>query len=136
MSLTRAIRQLALAVDILAIRGETASYTVTKSDLAQMEGRIMSAISEFAAHVNSAFDLIADGVDQAVTGVAGVASDVALIKAALEAIENSPGAISAEDQAQLDAALARATSLGERTQELADSLSALDAQTENPPTPA
>ena len=91
----------------------------TKQDLEKLEARIMSVISEFASWQNT----FNDRVDSA---VAGLATDVAYLKAKIEELQNSPGAITPEDQALLDALDARVASV-------ADKLEALDALT--PPVP-
>lgn len=90
-----------------------------KEKLAQMETRIMSAISDFAAKQN-AFN---DRIDAA---VAGVTADVQVLNDKIAELQNSSGQISPEDQASLDAIEARG-------QALTDKLEALDALT--PPKP-
>lgn len=86
-----------------------------------MERRIMSAISDFSAKVNTAFDEISTAVD-------GVALDVQFLKDQIAALQNSNGEISAEDQVLLDSIDAKAS-------ELSTKLKALDAATEEPPAP-
>ena len=62
-------------------------------------------------------------------GIAGITGDVADLKAQIEALQNSPGTISPEDQALLDGIQTRATAL-------ADKVTALDAVTPPPAPPA
>lgn len=95
---------------------------LTKQDLKETEHKIMSAISEYAGRVNTAFDKLATAVD-------GVAGDVAFLKEKILELQNNPGPISAEDQAILD-------QLEARTAGLADKTAALDAATaDRPPEP-
>lgn len=92
---------------------------VTKTDLHQLGDKIMSVISDFAAKQN-AFN---DRMDAAVAGIQG---DVQALNDLITKLQNSPGTITPEDQASLDALQARA-------QTVTDKLEALDALT--PPTP-
>lgn len=93
----------------------------TKQDLDQMEKRIMSKISDYAAQVNATFDKI----DASVTGLQG---DVKNLTDQIAALQNSPGTITPEDQALLDGIQTRASSI-------ADKLNALDAITPPPAPP-
>lgn len=81
--------------------------------------QILSAISDFATAQNS----FNDQIDIAITGLQG---DVAFLVAEIARIQGSPGPISAEDQASLDA-------LQSRTNQILAKLQALDALT--PPVP-
>ena len=87
----------------------------TKHDLEQMEKRIMSAISDFAAKQN-AFN---DRLDKAVEGVTG---DVAELNRMIKQLQDNPGPISPEDQALLDQLQARGETVTAK-------LEALDALT-------
>jgi len=87
----------------------------TKHDLEQMEKRIMSAISDFAAK-QTAFN---DRLDTAITGVTG---DVAELNRMIKELQDNPGPISPEDQATLDALQARGEAVTAK-------LEALDALT-------
>lgn len=107
------------ALETLALRSH--ECLATKQDLISMEKRIMSAISDFSAKVNVAFDEISTAVD-------GIVLDVQFLKDQIAALQNSTGEISAEDQALLDSIDAKATLLSTK-------LKALDAATEEPPTP-
>lgn len=81
----------------------------------------MSAISTFSDSVNNAFDTLGNSVE-------GITADITDLKKQIEALQNSAGQISAEDQALLDGIQARATAI-------ADKVKALDALTEQPPVP-
>lgn len=98
------------------------SRPATQQDLIRIERtlhNIMSAISDFAARQNAFNDRQAAAID-------GVIGDVAFLVETIEKLQNTPGAITPEDQALLDALDARASTI-------ADKLEALDAQT--PPKP-
>lgn len=114
--LAHALKDLADAVR------HASSQTGTNSILIRMdtmEDNIMSAISDFAAKQN-AFN---DRIDTAVQGLTG---DVTALKDEITKLQNSPGTITPEDQASLDAIQAR-------TDAITTKLEALDALT--PPTP-
>lgn len=89
--------------------------------LAHLEGKIMSAISEFGDTVNARFDEVNLAVD-------GVAADVDFLKAEIKKLQDNPGPISPADQLILDGVQARVNTL-------ADKVKALNDATENPPTP-
>lgn len=94
-------------------------HIATKQDLMGMESRLMSAISDFKAKQ----DAFNDRIDAAVTGLSG---DVTALKDEIIKLQNSPGTITPEDQASLDAIQAR-------SEAIATKLEALDALT--PPAP-
>lgn len=100
-------------------RPESRHEAATKHDLELMEERIMSAISDFATKQN-AFN---DRID---TAISDLSSDVQALNDKITELQNSPGAITPEDQALLDAIQAR-------TGTVATKLEALDALT--PPKP-
>lgn len=83
--------------------------------------RIMSAVSDFAGKVNTAFASIATAVD-------GIKADVDGLKAKIQELQDSAGTLSPEDQASLDAIQAQAESV-------ASKLTDLDNATEAPPAP-
>jgi hypothetical protein len=91
----------------------------TKHDLKETETKIMSAISDFSVKQN-AFN---DRMDTAIEGIKG---DVKTLNDKIEALQNSAGQITPEDQALLDAIEARGDAITSK-------LEALDALT--PPTP-
>src|SRR5574342_265222 len=68
--------------------------------------QIMSAISDYAAAVNASYDEIDASQTALETAVTGVADDVAYQKDGIDKLQNSPGQITPEDQALLDAAQA------------------------------
>lgn len=79
----------------------------------------MSKITEFAAKQQEFNERQAKAID-------GLTADVKLLNDKLTAIQNSPGTLSAEDQAALDEALAK-------TEAITSKLEALDNET--PPAP-
>ncbi len=91
----------------------------TVMDLERIGDAIMSAISDFAAKQNAHNDR----VDTALTGIQG---DVKFLQDTIDKLQNSPGSITPEDQALLDA-------LDARADVTASKLEALDAL--NPPVP-
>lgn len=106
--------------------------------LAEMETRIMSAISEYTDAVDAKFAEIGTSVDELVASVAGVTGDVATLKELILKLENNPGPITPEDQALLTKSLAMVTALADKTKAVADALKALDAETATgtvPPAP-
>lgn len=76
---------------------------------------IMSAVSEFNTKLNAFLDQQADATQ-------GITEDIQFLKDELDRINNSPGPISAEDQASLDASL-------ERVRVAQEKLTALNALT-------
>jgi chromosome segregation ATPase len=91
----------------------------TKQDLANIEAQIMSAISEFAEKQNA----FTGRVDAAIAGLEG---DVQSLNEKIAELQNTPGTITPEDQALLDA-------IQSRSETIATKLEALDALT--PPKP-
>lgn len=87
----------------------------------ESEVRIMSAISDYAGKVNTAFDEIGASVD-------GIVGDIAGLKKKIDDLQNSPGTITPEDQKLLDDIQARAVAVAEKVK-------ALDEATENPVEP-
>ena len=69
---------------------------VTKQDLREMEKRIMSAITDWAATEQADLDGISATLDGIVTGVSA-------LDALITSLQNSPGTLSASDQTALDA---------------------------------
>lgn len=96
----------------------------------------MSAISEYAGKMDVHHD--AQDVELAAISTAqeGLAGDVAFIKSELERINNSPGQITAEDQASLDRLLARAGAMTTKLTDTKNRLTALDDMTPPAPPPA
>lgn len=108
----------------------------TKQDLAELGNRIMSAISDYAARVDTVFTSIGESVDSVQASLAGLTTDVDGLKKIIADLQNNPGPITPADQALLDAGEAKVGGLADKLKLVAAALSALDAATENPPTPA
>lgn len=85
---------------------------ITLRTLWEQGETILSKISEFATRQN-AFN---DRLDAAVTDLQG---DVATLNAKIEELQNSPGEITPEDQASLDAIETRAQSITDKLEALA-----------------
>ena len=64
----------------------------------------MSKVTDFAAAVQTAFDKVSTDLDKIVAGIAA-------LDAAITAFQNSPGTLSAEDQAALDDIQAKSQAL-------------------------
>lgn len=77
----------------------------------QLGEQIMSAITEYAARAKEHNDRVAKALD-------GLAADIAKLNDSIASIQNSPGSLSAEDQAALDSAEAAAKSLAEKAEGL------------------
>lgn len=95
------------------------SQFATKQDLENVKAQIMSAISDFAAKQ----DAFNSRIDAAVNGLT---DDVQSLNDTIKELQNTPGAITPEDQALLDA-------IQTRSEGIAAKLEALDALT--PPKP-
>src|SRR5689334_11100133 len=93
----------------------------TKQDVEQVRCAIMSKISEFADRQNAFNTRLETAID-------GLTADVQNLKALVEQLQNSAGEITPEDQATLDQLEARVRTAVEKAE-------ALDALTENTPTP-
>jgi ABC-type transporter Mla subunit MlaD len=101
--------------------------------LVSVEGNIMSAIGDFADRMTAFFEEQGPKIDTALAGVTGIAGDVAELKRIIEEIQNSPGPITTEDQARLDALEALAAAFGGRVTAVVAAVTELDEQT--PPAP-
>lgn len=82
---------------------------------------MMSRISEFSDAVNAHFARQSEAIT-------GIKNDIDALKAQIEALQNSQGELSPEDQALLDDIQGKASAL-------ADSAGALDAETPPPAPP-
>ncbi len=98
--------------------------------LNQIESKLMSAISDYTTAVNAKLDEIDTEVSVLTAGITGVSQDVAFLKDAIEKLQTNP-----QDQALLDASIARVNSLSDKLKPLSDSIAALDAATDSTPTP-
>lgn len=72
---------------------------------------IMSRISDFAATTNAFMNTLG-------TAIENIAQDIAALKATIETLQNSPGAMTPEDQALLDQAQAQLEAMATRAQEI------------------
>lgn len=102
--------------------------------MAEMEKKIMSAISDYTEAVDTKFGEIGTSVEEIIAAIAGVSGDVASLKSIIEKLENNPGPISPEDQVLLTNGLAKVTALSDKLKGVSASLKALDAATETAPT--
>lgn len=111
-------------------------WLATKQDLEETEQNIMSKISEFAERQNAFNTRIDAAVDGLTTDVQELKKTIAVRARRLsgrpprqrEELQNSPGAITPEDQALLD-------DIENRTSTIVAKLEALDALTPPPPPP-
>ena len=94
------------------------------------------SIAAYVSAVTDSFNAIDTALEGATTSAAGIAGDVAALKAEIDRIQNSPGTLSAVDQASLDAAQARVAALSGKMSAFTESLKALDEATEAPEPPA
>lgn len=101
----------------------------TKADLKEMECRIMSKISEFAAEQKRFNAEHGAAIDSAVASVTALTGDVAELNRLITELQNSPGGITPEDQTLLDELQAEGKSLAERSTALAAALKTLDEAT-------
>lgn len=95
----------------------------------------MSVLSEYEDRVNILLEGIGTSVDGVVASLNGIDGDVQNLKKQITDLQNSPGAITPEDQARLDRIEAALNTLAAKTSAAAQAGQALDAQTENVPTP-
>lgn len=103
--------------------------------MAELKETIMSVLSDFVNRVDAKFTTISDAVDGIVTSQTGVTSDIAGLKALILQLQNSPGGITPEDQALLDALEAKINTTSDKVAATAAALAALDAETAEVPTP-
>ena len=115
--LSREVVRLTLSIEACGLKSP--QRLATHEDLQHVESRIMSKISEFAA-LQTAFN------DRINVAVEGVAKDIETLKTLITTLQNSPGAITPEDQATLD----QLTTVVSATAAKVEALDAL-----NPPTP-
>lgn len=95
----------------------------------------MSAISDYAAQVKEHHDSISSAVDSIVASVNGLSGDIQRLKKTIDDLQDSPGQITPEDQALLNAAVQQASAAAAKTKAVADAVKALDEETEESVTP-
>lgn len=107
------------------------------SRIIQMEGKIMSAISDFVAKQTAFNTRQGAAIDSAVAGVSGLTADVQSLNDKITELQNSQGTVTPEDQALLDQLEAQGEATATRLEGVSAALAALDAQTPPvvPPTP-
>lgn len=108
---------------------------VTKRDLEKAVEKIMSAISDALAIINTRHDEVDAALDVANTKLTGITDDVAFIKEELDKLQNSPGQISQADQDSLNALIERTGGLVTKVSSLSTALGALDDTTTRPTPP-
>lgn len=113
------------------------SQLATKCDLKEMETKIMSVISDFAAKQKAFNDRQGASIDGLVTSVSGITADVQTLNDKIDELQNSPGGITPEDQALLNDLETAGNALADKIEATAAALKALDEQTPPvvPPTP-
>lgn len=99
----------------------------------ELEIKVMSKIQDFATAQQAFNDQQSAAIDSIASSVTGLQGDIAALNQKITDLQNSPGAITPEDQALLDGLQAQGGTISTRIQSVASALSALDAQT--PPTP-
>lgn len=114
-------------------RGRSCREAITKQDLRQWKEEIMSAISDYAAKVDTAFAEIGTNVETLQGSIENVSKDVAGLKALIDKLQNSPGSITPEDQATLDKAQAAADALAAKVKAVTENAKALADATEDAP---
>lgn len=93
-----------LASAIEALIGDANGKTAILDRIAQMEKNIMSQITDWAAKEQADLTAISATLDGLVTGIAA-------LDAKITALQNSPGTLSAADQAALDGIAAASAAL-------------------------
>lgn len=105
----------------------------TKQDLKEMEKRIMSVISEFAAKQNAFNTRQGAAIDKAVAAVQGIIADIKTLNDKITELQNSSGEVTPEDLALINDLETQGDALATKAEAVGTALEALDAQT--PPTP-
>lgn len=129
-SLAIAVTRLARSIESLASDVNT-KQVLQKLD--QMEGKIMSVISEFAAKQKAFNDRQSAAIDAATTSVTGLSGDIQALNDKITELQNSQGSVTPEDQALLDELQTAGDALATKVEGVSSALAALDALT--PPTP-
>jgi len=76
----------------------------TKNDLIKLMAKVSEAIAAFRDQVQQNFDKLG-------TDLTGIKTEIADLNTLIQQLQNSPGDISAEDQATLDSIVAKSASL-------------------------
>ncbi len=105
----------------------------TKQDLIEIGNQIMSAISDFAAKQAAFNKRTSDAIDGVVAGVTGLTGDIQSLDDKITALQNSPGAITPEDQKLLDDITTQSSANADKAEAVKSAVDALDALT--PPVP-
>lgn len=105
----------------------------TKSDLAQLGHKIMSAISDFAAKQKAFNERLDNAVSSVSTSVTGLQGDIQSLNDKITALQNSSGTVTPEDQALIDQLEAQGGAIADKLEAASSALTALDELT--PPTP-
>ena len=99
-----AINGLAASINGLTEWHKSHSSTATKHDLFEMEKRIMSQITDWAAQEQADLTAISTTLD-------GIVAGIAALDALITQFQSSPGTLSASDQAALDGIKAASAAL-------------------------
>lgn len=91
----------------------------TKKDIYKLMAKVTEAIKAFS-------DQVQTGLDKLSTDLGGIKTEIADLNALVQTLQNSPGEISPEDQATLDA-------VSTKVQTLVNSADALTVPTVPPP---
>lgn len=105
------------------------SDVATKQDLAHMECRIMSVISDHLAKQTAFNTRQAAAIDQVVASIAGVTSDIKTLNDKITELQNSSGGVTPEDQILINELETKGDELATKAEGLAAALKALDDQT-------
>lgn len=105
----------------------------TKNDLDRMEKKLMATVREYTDQINARLDEQSADAAELATAVEGVAVDVAELKKTIDKLQSTPGVLSTEDQALLDAAQQRVAAVAAGIKETTAKAKALDEATSVPP---
>lgn len=97
--------------------------------IAQMEERIMSVISDFAAKQKAFNDRQTAAVDKLVTGVEGLTGDIKTLNDKITELQNSPGGVTPEDQVLINELETAGEALATKAEAIATAIDQLDSQT-------
>lgn len=101
----------------------------TKQDLKEMEKNIMSLITDFVAKQKTFNDRQSAATDGLVTSVGGITGDIKVLNDKIEALQNSPGGITPEDQQLLNELEAAGDALATKVEAAAAAAKTLDELT-------